>query len=158
MRIAVRRTFIVLLVILVLLVVARLILPYVVKDYLNRKMDRMGDYHGQVADVDIHLWRGAYSLAGMRIDKVDGKVPVPFFSAATTDIAVSWRALTHGTVRGRVEFDHASVNFVDGQDKAPGQSGKGVDWRQQLQQLMPIQLDELVKWVRAQAAVEVSKD
>lgn len=143
MRHVARRTLIVVLAIVALLVVARLALPYVVRDYLNRKMDRMGDYHGHVADVDIHLWRGAYSLGDLRIDKVDGKLPVPFFSAATTDIAVSWRALTHGTVRARVEFDHASLNFVDGGDKAPSQVGTGVDWRQQLEGLVPIRLDEV---------------
>jgi hypothetical protein len=143
MRPAFRRTLIVVLAIVVLLVVARLALPYVVKDYLNRKMDRMGEYHGHIVDIDIHLWRGAYTLDGLRIDKVDGKVPVPFFSAATTDIALSWRALTHGTVRGRVEFDHASLNFVDGEGKAAGQSGKGVDWRRKLEMLLPIRLDEV---------------
>lgn len=143
MKHAVRRTLIGVAIVVVLLVVARLVLPYVVKDYLNRKMDHMGDYHGHVADVDIHLWRGAYSLGDLRIDKVGGKVPVPFFSAATTDIAISWRALTHGTIRGRVEFDRASLNFVDGQNQAPSQAGKGVDWRQQLEGLLPIRLDEL---------------
>jgi uncharacterized protein YhdP len=143
MKHAFRRTLVVVVVILALLVVARLVLPHVVKDYLNRKMDRMGDYHGHIADIDIHLWRGAYTIDDLRIDKVDGKLPVPFFSAATTDIALSWRALTHGTIRGRVEFDHASLNFVDGEDKAAGQSGKGVDWRRELEMLLPIQLDEV---------------
>ncbi|HEV2621443.1 MAG TPA: DUF748 domain-containing protein [Frateuria sp.] len=138
-----RRSLVVALVIVVLLVTARVALPYVVKDYLNRKMDRMGDYHGHIADIDIHLWRGAYSIDALRIDKVTGKVPVPFFAAATTDIALSWRALTHGTVRGRVEFDQASLNFVDGEGKAAGQSGKGVDWRQKLEMLLPIRLDEV---------------
>ncbi|MEI7035381.1 DUF748 domain-containing protein [Fulvimonas yonginensis] len=143
MKPAYRRTLIGVLVVLALLVVARLVLPYVLKDYLNRKMDRMGDYHGQIADIDVHLWRGAYSIAGLRIEKVDGKVPVPFFAAATTDIALSWRALSHGTVRGRVEFDRASLNFVDGQDKGPSQTGTGVDWRQKLEMLLPIRLDEV---------------
>lgn len=143
MKPAYRRTLIGVLVVIALLVAARLALPYVVKDYLNRKMDRMGDYHGHIADIDIHLWRGAYSLDHLRIDKVDGKLPVPFFAADTTDIALSWRALTHGTVRGRVEFDRASLNFVDGQDKGASQSGKGVDWRRQLEMLLPIRLDEV---------------
>jgi hypothetical protein len=143
MKHAFRRSLVVVLVIVALLVAARLALPYVVKDYLNRKMDRMGDYHGQIADIDIHLWRGAYSIDGLRIDKVTGKVPVPFFAAATTDIALSWRALSHGTVRGRVEFDQASLNFVDGEGKATGQSGQGVDWRQKLEMLLPIRLDEV---------------
>lgn len=143
MKTAYRRTLIGAAVVLVLLLVLRLALPSIVKNYLNRKMDRMGDYHGQVADVGIHLWRGAYSLEGLRIDKVSGKVPVPLFSAQHTDISLSWRALTHGVLRGRVEFDRASLNFVDGGGKGEGQTGKGVDWRQQLERMVPIRLDEL---------------
>ncbi|NUR22039.1 DUF748 domain-containing protein [Frateuria sp.] len=143
MKTAFRRMLLAVPVLVVLLVAARLALPYVVKDYLNRKMDRMSDYHGHIADIDIHLWRGAYSIDGLRIDKIDGKVPVPFFSATTTDIALSWRALTHRTIRGRVAFDRASLNFVDGEGKVAGQSGKGVDWRRKLEMLLPIQLDEV---------------
>jgi len=143
MRTAYRRGLITVVVVVVLLVAARLALPYVVKNYLNRHMDRMGDYHGQVADVGIHLWRGAYSIEGLRIDKVSGKVPVPLFAAAHTDLSISWRALTHGTLRGRVEFDHATLNFVDGSGKADGQTGKGVNWRDQLEALLPIRIDEL---------------
>jgi hypothetical protein len=132
-----------LLAVVAVLLVARLLLPYAVKSYLNQRMDRMGDYHGQIADIDIHLWRGAYSLEDLRIDKVTGKVPVPLFAAAHTDIALSWRALSHGVLRGKVEFDHAALNFVDGRGTADGQSGKGVNWRAQLQMLMPMRLDEL---------------
>jgi uncharacterized protein YhdP len=138
-----RRPAIWLLVIVVVLVALRLALPYVVKDYLNRRMERMGDYHGQLVDVSIHLWRGAYSIEELRVDKVSGKLPVPLFSAWHTDISLSWRALGHGRLRGKVTFEHAALNFVDGNGKASGQSGKGVNWRAQLQMLMPMQLDEL---------------
>ncbi len=143
MKPALRRTSGWLLVVVALLLVARLALPYVVKDYLNRHMERMGEYHGQLADVSIHLWRGAYSIEGLRVDKVSGKLPVPLFAAAHSDISLSWRALTHGRLRGKVVFEHATVNFVDGKGKAGGQTGKGVNWRAQLQMLMPMQLDEL---------------
>jgi hypothetical protein len=132
-----------LLVVIVVLVVARLALPYVVKSYLNQRMDRMGDYHGQLADVGIHLWRGAYSIEQLKVVKVSGKVPVPLFEAAHTDIAISWRALSHGRLRGKVAFTRAALNFVDGNGDASGQSGKGVNWRDQLQMLVPIRLDEL---------------
>ena len=125
------------------LLVARLLLPYAVKNYLNHRMDRMGEYHGQIADIDIHLWRGAYSIDDLRVDKVTGKVPVPLFAAAHTDIALSWRALSHGVLRGKVEFDQATLNFVDGRGRGDSQSGKGVNWRDQLQMLMPMRLDEL---------------
>ena len=51
MTFAYRRHLAWLLAIVVVLVLARLALPYVVRNYLNRHMDRMGDYHGQVDDV-----------------------------------------------------------------------------------------------------------
>jgi uncharacterized protein YhdP len=138
-----RRRLAWLLAIVVLLVLARLALPHLVRNYLNRHMDRMGDYHGQLDDVGIHLWRGAYSIEGLRVVKVSDKVPVPLFSAMHTDIALSWRALSHGRVRGKVEFTQAALNFVDGGNAGGGQSGKGVNWRAQLQMMVPMRLDEV---------------
>ncbi|MEO8810114.1 MAG: DUF748 domain-containing protein [Rhodanobacter sp.] len=132
-----------LLLIIALLLVARIALPYVVKHYLNSHMDRMGDYHGQIADIDIHLWRGAYSVDGLKIVKVSGKVPVPLLDAPRTDIQLSWRALTHGLLRGKIVFFHPVLNFVDGNGKDDTQSGKGVDWRSKLKLLTPMRLDEL---------------
>ena len=129
-------------VVLVLLVV-RMILPYAVKHYLNARMNTMGSYHGQIADIDIHLWRGAYSIDELRIVKLTGALPVPLLDAKRTDIALSWRALTHGVLRGKVNFTQPTVNFIDGQGKGESQSGKGVDWRAQLRLLVPIRLDEL---------------
>jgi len=138
-----RRHLGVLLAIVVVLLVARAVMPYAVKHYLNGRMQRMGDYHGQIADIDIHLWRGAYSIDELQITKVSGKVPVPLLNAPRTDIEVSWRALSHGTVRGKVAFFRPVLNFVDGSGKGDSQSGKGVDWRAQLKMLAPIRLDEV---------------
>ena len=138
-----RRTAAWLLIVIVVLVGLRLALPYLVKDYLNHRMERMGDYHGQVADVGIALWRGAYTLDSLRVDKVSGKVPVPLFAAVRTDISLSWHALLHGRLRGRVIFERPTLNFVDGRSDAEQQAGRGVNWRVQLQKLMPMRLDEL---------------
>lgn len=138
-----RRTAAWLLVIVVVLVALRLALPYLVKNYLNERMERMGDYHGQVAEVGIALWRGAYMLEDLRVDKVSGKVPVPLFAAPHTDISLSWHALVRGRLRGKVVFEHPTLNFVDGESDAEQQAGKGVNWRVQSQKLMPMQLDEL---------------
>ncbi len=126
-----------------LLVVLRLLLPTMVKHYLNERMDRMGDYHGQIADIDIHLWRGAYTIDDLQIAKVSGKVPVPLLDAPRTDIALSWRALTHGLVRGKVAFHRPVLNFVDGSGEGDTQNGKGVDWRSKLRLLAPMRLDEV---------------
>jgi hypothetical protein len=132
-----------LLLVIVLLLAVRAALPYAVRHYLNTRMDRMGDYHGQIADIDIHLWRGAYTVDGLKIVKVSGKVPVPLLDAPRTDIELSWRALTHGLVRGKVAFYRPVLNFVDGNGSGDSQSGKGVDWRSKLKMLTPMRLDEV---------------
>ena len=131
--------------VLVVLVALSIALPYLVRNYLNDKLANMGDYRGQVTDVDLALWRGAYRINGLEIIKVDGKVPVPFVNAPLIDLAVSWHSLWYDhAVVAKVRFIKPEVNFVDGgANKQASQTGKGTDWREQLSKLAPITLDEV---------------
>jgi hypothetical protein len=132
-----------LLAIILLLVIARALLPYAVRHYLNARMDRMGDYHGQIADISLHLWRGGYTINGLSIVKTTGKVPAPLLDSPRADIQLSWFALSHGVFRGKVNFFQPTVNFVQGHGEAGSQTGKGVDWRAKLKLLAPMRLDEV---------------
>jgi hypothetical protein len=76
-----------------LLLGARLTLPYVVKDYVNRQLAALKAYDGRVADIDLHLWRGAYSIDGIEIVKTGAPRPVPFFKARRLNLSVEWRSL-----------------------------------------------------------------
>jgi len=135
-----------------LLLILHLALPHLVLNYLNDKMADMGDYRGQVEDVDLAWWRGAYRVEGVLIEKKDKQVPAPLFSAPAIDIAVSWGALWHEReVVAEVEFQEPRLNFVDGGDKAESQTGGGVDWRQKLEEMIPITLNE-VRVVNGQIA------
>jgi hypothetical protein len=138
-----RRSIWILGIVVLLLVVARLALPYAVLHYLNNRMARMGGYSGHITDIDIHLWRGAYTIDRLAINKTGGKLPVPLFSAERTDISLKWRALSRGALRGKVDFFQPQINFVDGQGKGDSQTGRGVDWREQVKALAPIRLDEV---------------
>src|SRR3954452_12288432 len=61
-RIWKRKWFWPLVVILVAVVIVRLMLAIWVRDYVNRKLNEMDEYRGHIAAVDIHLWRGAYTI------------------------------------------------------------------------------------------------
>ncbi|WP_122314647.1 DUF748 domain-containing protein [Pseudomonas cichorii] len=128
----------------ILLIAINAALPYLVRNYLNDKLADMGDYRGQITDVDIALWRGAYKINGLNIVKVDGKVPVPFVKVPIIDLAVSWPALWNNhAVVARMVVIEPELNFVDGgPDKQASQTGQGTDWRTQLNKLLPITLDE----------------
>ncbi|NWA00812.1 DUF748 domain-containing protein [Pseudomonas gingeri] len=129
-----------------LLVLLDLTLPYLVRHYLNEKLADMGDYRGQVTDVDLALWRGAYRINGLQIVKVSGKVPVPFVKAPLIDLSVSWKSLwdNHAVV-AEVQFVEPELNFVDGgaNNRQASQTGRGTDWRAQLGKLLPITLNEV---------------
>jgi len=128
-----------------LLVALHITLPYLVRDYLNEKLADMGDYRGQITDVDLALWRGAYKINGLKIVKVEGKVPVPFVNAPLIDLSVSWHSLWYDhAVVAKAQFDKPEVNFVDGgANKKNSQTGQGTDWRAQLEKLLPITLNEV---------------
>ena len=129
----------------VLLVALHFALPYMVRNYLNDKLADMGDYRGQIVDVDLALWRGAYKINGLKIVKVDSKVPVPFVNAPLIDLSVSWPSLWYDhAVVAEVQFFKPEVNFVDGgANKQNSQTGQGTDWRAQLGKLLPITLNEV---------------
>ena len=132
-------------VLVVALIALDLALPYLVRNYLNDKLADMGDYRGQVTDVDLALWRGAYRINGLKIVKVDGKVPVPFVNAPLIEFAVSWHSLWYDhAVVAEGHFVKPEINFVDGgANKQASQTGKGTDWQQQLKKLLPITLNEV---------------
>ncbi len=73
-----RWPFYVALFLLIALVIVRALLPFWVRDYVNRKLSEMPDYRGHVSAVTLHLWRGAYQIHNVNIQKTTGHVPVPF--------------------------------------------------------------------------------
>jgi hypothetical protein len=63
----------------VILVAARIALPYTLKSYVNRQLEKIPEYSGSIGDVTVHLWRGAYAIKDLNIKKSEGNIPVPFF-------------------------------------------------------------------------------
>lgn len=134
-------TLTILLVVAAVLVVFRLQLPSLVKDYLNDQLADMGDYHGKVAEVDIHLWRGAYSVTDLQITN-KAQPQTVFFQADLIDTSVSWSALFKGKIVADVALVRAEMHLVDdGTEKQ--QPAEKSTWRQTVQEILPLQIDRL---------------
>ncbi|HSY44371.1 MAG TPA: DUF748 domain-containing protein [Candidatus Acidoferrum sp.] len=131
-------------VILVILVVARLALPFVLKDYVNRQLNASHDYGGSIGRVTVHLWRGAYRIHDINIVTRDGKVSTPLFSASYIDLSLQWSELIHGKLVSKIIMDSPRVNFVSGPTKQQSQSGTGNNWNDTLESLVPFQINSLV--------------
>src|SRR5580693_5126306 len=95
--------------VILVLIVVRLCLPFFVLKFVNNKLSSMPDYKGHVETITMSLWRGAYQIQGITLNKVTGEVPVPFFSAQTIDFSVERRALFHGSIVAKIIFTHPVV-------------------------------------------------
>jgi len=130
-----------LLILIVVLAGARLAMPWAVRAYVNRTLDQSQFYQGEIGEIDIHLWRGGYSIRDIRIVKVTGDVPVPLFSSPRVDLSIQWSALRHGKIVGQFAVDKPEINFVDAPTAGEAQTGEGGPWLQIIQQLFPFDIN-----------------
>jgi hypothetical protein len=148
MRWKVSRTWRVVLIVLVVLVAVRLALPFIVTRYVNKVLSELEGYRGVIEEVDIHLFRGAYQIHGLKIYKVDGNKEIPFVDIPTTDLSIEWEALFQGAIVGEVGFIKPVLNFIASKkDGQPGttteQAGEDVDWTEPIKKLMPFDINRL---------------
>lgn len=130
------------LIVLVIMVVigligGRIYLPYWVKNYVNRQIEKLDGYDGQISEIDIHLWRGAYQLHQLEIYKEKTGLKTPFFAAETVDISVEWGALFKGAIVAEIDLFNANLNF------SRSQTGQGAGWARFVDDLSPLEIDRL---------------
>lgn len=126
-----------------LLAIVRAILPGVIRDYVNRTIDQSPLYDGSIGEIELHLWRGAYTIRDVRLVKTSGDVPVPLFSAKQLDLAIEWPALAQRKLVGRVLMDEPQLNFVDAPAEGDAQTGAGGPWLQILRDLFPFKINSV---------------
>jgi hypothetical protein len=129
--------------VLLVLIAARVAMPFVVKDFANRRLAALDSYDGHVGDIDIHLWRGAYSIDDLVIVKTGASRPVPFFQARRIDLSVEWKSLLRGSVVAEAAFESPQVNLVKGRSEADSQLGKEENWNARLEELFPFRFNTI---------------
>ena len=138
-----RRFAIFVLIVAIALCIGRAFMPRMVTAYVNRTIDRSPLYDGKIGGVDIHLWRGAYSIHEVRIVKTTGSVPVPLFAAKRVDLAIEWPALWNRKLVGQVVMHSPELNFVDAPSDGDTQTGAGGPWLQMLEDLFPFKINSV---------------
>src|SRR4051812_42299493 len=142
-RPTIAKKYIVLISILVVLIILRLFLPVIVLKYVNKTLAGMNGYYGHVSDIDISLYRGAYQINDIYLNKVDSlsQKQTPFFSARTIDLSLEWRALFQGAIAGQATIYSPKLIFT--KDKAEiGQVAKDTtDFRKVIKSLMPLKVN-----------------
>lgn len=138
-----RRITYTLLAVVVLLIAARAAMPHVVRDQINKRLDNIPGYTGGVEDIDIHLWRGAYSLNGVGIYRGTGQVKEPFFLAEAIQFSVAWRELFRGKIVSTIDIERAQLNIVQGPTAETSQNDADRRWQDVINDLFPIDIQRV---------------
>lgn len=124
------------------LLIARLILPYIVLKYVNKTLHELKEYEGHVEDIDIALIRGAYKIKDIRLDKKDSVThkldTIPFFRSSELDLSVQWNAIFKGAFVGEIYVADPVLNFVKGKHKNEDVKADTADFRDVIRKLMPL--------------------
>lgn len=134
---------------------ARAVAPIYILGFVNRTLNGLDGYSGRVADIDLHIWRGAYEIKGIKIFKTTGKTAMPFVAVDSVDISVDWDALLNGAIVGELDLYRPVLNFMaekkkesaaeDQKEKreakkaAQGESS----WQAQVKELVPLDINRI---------------
>jgi hypothetical protein len=138
-----RRWLIAVAIFIAVLVAARLAMPFAVEDYVNGRLSRLDAYQGHIGDVDIHLWRGAYSIDAIEIVKKNAARSVPFFKTQRLNLSVEWRSLFRGSLVAEAVFQSPEVNLVQAKSESGSQLGGEENWNRTLESLFPFRFNTI---------------
>lgn len=131
-----------LLAVILILVGARVALPHILLKYANDTLDSIPGYYGQIDDIDVALWRGAYGVQRLELLKKNGNAKEPFFAAETINIQLDWSALINGKLKTKIEMIEPKLQFVQRETKEASQTSIDQSWQNKVQKLYPFEINE----------------
>lgn len=135
-----RRTVIVVAIILLLLLALRIAAPIIVRSAINQRLAKIEGYRGEVRDVDLHLWRGAYRLQGVKLTRTVGNEQAPFLDVADIDFSLAWRELWHRRILADIAVSDLTLTFVPTPPKEEAASIKETSWQDVIKDIFPIEI------------------
>lgn len=126
-----------------LLIAIRIALPYWLLHYVENKINQLPDYRVKIADIDVHLYRGAYTIKNIQLWKITKKIPVPFYQARTMDFSIEWRALLNGSIVAKIIIQEPNINFVIDPTGNNEQLTISKQWLDIVKNLYPLNINRL---------------
>jgi uncharacterized protein DUF748 len=127
--------------ILAFLLIAHVVLPFAIRGYVVRTLNKIPGYRAEVGRLYVNLFRGAYQIKQIKLEKTAGSVPVPFFSADTIDLSIQWTELFHGALVGQIQVDRPSLNFVNSPSPETSQASVDKSWIEHVKELFPLKIN-----------------
>ncbi len=142
-KVNLRKKYKIILMIIGVLVIARILLPYIVLHYANKSLASIPGYYGHIKDIDISLYRGAYQIDDMYLNKKDERTDrqTEFFKVKNIDLSIHWHALWHGRLVGELIFNSPELVFTNNKTDLARVKKDTNDFRKILKDFMPLKVN-----------------
>lgn len=140
-----KKRYKIVIVVLAVLIVLRLLLPTIVLNFLNKSLANMKGYYGQIEDIDIALYRGAYKIKKLYLNKVDTitQEQTEFVKIKQTDLSIEWNALFNGKIVGEIYLEEPSVIFTKEKVETKQVIQDSSEFKKVFEQAMPLSVNKL---------------
>lgn len=128
--------------IVLLVITFRMMLPTIVKNYVNNTLDDLPGYTGYVEDIDIRLIRGAYTIDTLVLKKRTDTTNYPFLEIRHADLSIAWKQLFKGKIVGEIILDKPSIHILAETPELAVEPSKD-HWTETLKDLMPLTINKL---------------
>jgi hypothetical protein len=129
----------------IVLLGVRLALPYGSVYYINKALAGMDGYYGHIESVKLSLYRGAYVLERIYLNKIDPrtKKQTLFFTVRDIDLSIEWKALFHGAIVGKLTLRAPELIFTKDKVELGEVRQAATDYRKLFNDLMPLRINRL---------------
>lgn len=127
------------------LLLIRIILPYVLLHVVNDRLAKVPGYYGHIDDLHLALIRGAYTIELFELQKVDtvDQKRTPFLAAEAIDLSVEWKALFSGSVVGELVISRPEIRFTKDAVEPAAVQEDTTSLKELLDDLMPLRVNRL---------------
>jgi len=131
------------LVIAAVFLVVRLILPYWILNYTNKRLAHIPGYFGHIEDINLSLYRGAYVVKDIYIDKVDSatRKQTNLFECPKVDISLAWAALFIGRIVTEFVLTSPVLRFTEDNTELNDIEKDTNNFRQMLRAFTPFKVN-----------------
>lgn len=144
----------VVLIIVGIIVLARWVASPIATHLVNRKLNSLPDYRGEVGAVKIALWRAGAEIDDVVLYQKDGDKELPLVKMRKAGFRIAWSALVRGNLGGELKVENPEVTVVkvdptpkddgkDAKEKVKEVADKIEPWRDAVQKAFPMELTRL---------------
>jgi len=103
----------------------------------------MDGYYGHIKDVELSIYRGAYIIKDIYLNKVDlvSKRQTEFFKSGDIDLSIEWRALFHRMIVGKLIFHSSELIFTKDKAELGDVRKDSSNFRKLLKEFMPLKVN-----------------